>query len=150
MGQSRPLFGYFRSFLIPITISKIQIEKSLDGVLGIQTWGRRMVGPDKTTELWRVLHPKNVLTLCKIPRIVIYNRIVIGHRPLSGRESHHGMVWPSIDWLKKFQEGGASQDQNQNDVDRRRPTAACGWFPKLESKNLSLSFLIGGASHCHM
>jgi len=47
MGQSRPLFVYFRSFL---TIS-IQIEKSVDGVLGIRTRGRRMVGADKTTEL---------------------------------------------------------------------------------------------------
>ena len=27
--------------------------KSLDGVLGIRTWGRRMVGSDETTELWR-------------------------------------------------------------------------------------------------
>ena len=45
MGQSRPLFVYFRSFL---TIS-IQIEKSVDGVLGIRTWGRRMVGADETT-----------------------------------------------------------------------------------------------------
>ena len=31
----------------------IQIEKSVDGVLGIQTQGRRMVGADKTMELWR-------------------------------------------------------------------------------------------------
>ena len=51
MGQSRPLFVYFRYFLI--TISIIQIEKSIDGVLGIQTWGRRIVGADKTTELRR-------------------------------------------------------------------------------------------------
>ena len=43
-------FVYFRSF--PTTIS-IQIEKSIDGVLGIRTRGRRMVGADKTTELWR-------------------------------------------------------------------------------------------------
>ena len=43
-------FVYFRSFLITISI---QIEKSVDGVLGIQTRGRRMVGADKTTELWR-------------------------------------------------------------------------------------------------
>ena len=35
MGQSRPLFVYFRYFLI--TISIIQIEKSIDGVLGIHT-----------------------------------------------------------------------------------------------------------------
>ena len=49
MGQSRPLFVYFRSFLV-----LIQIEKSVDGVLGIQTWGRMMVGADKTTELWQL------------------------------------------------------------------------------------------------
>ena len=51
MGQSRPLFVYFRHFLI--TISIIQIEKSVVGVLGIRTLGRRMVGADETTELWR-------------------------------------------------------------------------------------------------
>ena len=47
MGQSRPLFVYFRSFLV--TFSIIQIEKSIDDVLGIQAWGRRMVVTDKTT-----------------------------------------------------------------------------------------------------
>ena len=47
MGQSRPLFVYFRSFRVTISI---QIEKSIDGVLGIQTQGRRMVGADETTE----------------------------------------------------------------------------------------------------
>ena len=50
MGQSRPLFVYFCSFLVTISI---QIEKSIDGVLGIRTWGRRMVGADVTMELWR-------------------------------------------------------------------------------------------------
>ena len=35
MGQSRPLFVYFCSFLVTISI---QIEKSVDGVLGIRTW----------------------------------------------------------------------------------------------------------------
>ena len=49
MGKSRPLFVYFSPFLI--TISMIQIEKSLDGVLGIQTRGHRMVGADNTMEL---------------------------------------------------------------------------------------------------
>ena len=29
--------------------------KSIDGVLGIQTWGGRMEGTDESTELWR--HP---------------------------------------------------------------------------------------------
>ena len=50
MGQFRPLFVYFCSFLVTILI---QIEKSKDGVLGIRTQGRRMEGPDETTELWR-------------------------------------------------------------------------------------------------
>ena len=53
MGQSRPLFVYFRYFLD--TISIIQIEKSVDGVLGNQTCDRMMVGADETTELWRPL-----------------------------------------------------------------------------------------------
>ena len=51
MGQYRPLFCfYFRSFLVTISIP---IEKSIDSVLGIRTRGRRMVGADKTMELWR-------------------------------------------------------------------------------------------------
>ena len=51
MGQSGLFFVYFCPFLI--TISKIQIVKSIDGVLGIRTQGRTMVGVDETTELWR-------------------------------------------------------------------------------------------------
>ena len=52
MGQSRPLFFvYFCPF--PITISKYEIEKSVDGVLGIRTHSRMMAGADNTTELWR-------------------------------------------------------------------------------------------------
>ena len=51
MGQSRPLFVYFRYFLD--TISIIQIEKSIDGVLGNQTRGHRMVETDEIKELWR-------------------------------------------------------------------------------------------------
>ena len=65
MGQSRPLFVYFRSFLVKISI---QIETSIDGVLGIRTWGRRTVGADKTTELW--WPPVNIylrLTVEKVP-----------------------------------------------------------------------------------
>ena len=38
MGHSRPLFVYFRSFLVTISI---QIEKSIDGVLGPQDGRRR-------------------------------------------------------------------------------------------------------------
>ena len=32
-------------------------DKSVDGVLGTQTWGGRMVGADKSTEQWG--HPQN-------------------------------------------------------------------------------------------
>ena len=47
-------FLNFCNFLIPNTIATIQIEKSIDGLLGIRTQGCRMVGADKTTELWRL------------------------------------------------------------------------------------------------
>ena len=49
MGQSGPLFVYFPPFLITITI--IQIDKRVDGVLGIRTQGRNMVDADETLEL---------------------------------------------------------------------------------------------------
>ena len=43
---------YFRYFLDTISI----IEKSVDGVLGIRTRCRNVVGADETTELWRPLN----------------------------------------------------------------------------------------------
>ena len=43
------LFCLFRPFLISI----IQIEISVNGVIGIRTCDRRMVGTDDTTELWQ-------------------------------------------------------------------------------------------------
>ena len=52
MGKSQPLFVYFCSFLVTISI---QIEKSVDGVLGIQTRGCRIVGTDKTMDLTKNL-----------------------------------------------------------------------------------------------
>ena len=55
MGQSRPLFVYFFSFHIPIQMTNIQFEQSIDGVLGTRTWVSRMEGTDESTELWR--HP---------------------------------------------------------------------------------------------
>ena len=50
MGQSRPLFRLFSSFSHHKSITN---WKSVDGVLGIRTRDRRMVGADETTELWR-------------------------------------------------------------------------------------------------
>ena len=56
MGQARPIFRFFRPFLVTKTIkfliSTIQIEKSVGGVHGIRTQGHRMVGADKTMELF--------------------------------------------------------------------------------------------------
>ena len=54
MGQSRPLFCLFSS-LQHVTI-QIQIDKSADGVLGIQTKGGMMEDADESTELRR--HPQ--------------------------------------------------------------------------------------------
>ena len=54
--QSRPLFRLFSSFshsTITVSISPIKIEKSIDGVLGIWTRGRRMECSDETMELRR-------------------------------------------------------------------------------------------------
>ena len=41
------------TFLQSMCIDGTLVEKSVDGVLGIRTRGRRMVGADETTELWR-------------------------------------------------------------------------------------------------
>ena len=71
MSLSRPLFVYFIPFLY--TISKIQIEKCIDGVLWIRTRGHMMVGADDTTELWwlpKMKHNYNELNESNKYRIV--------------------------------------------------------------------------------
>ena len=75
MGRSRPLFVYFRSFLI--TIYRIQIEKTQMVCLGFKTCGCRMVGTDKTTELWRLPSSRDFLNhalSCEV-QIVVYTTI---------------------------------------------------------------------------
>ena len=52
-GPIPAFFVYFHSFLVTILIT--QIEKIVDGVLGIWTRGCRMVVADETMELWRPL-----------------------------------------------------------------------------------------------
>ena len=53
MGQTRPLFDYFRSFRMT-NIAQVDYDhKSIDAVLGARTWGNRMVGADESTELWQ-------------------------------------------------------------------------------------------------
>ena len=52
MGQIRPIFVYFCSFN-KTNIAQINYnEKIVDDMLGTQTQGGRMVGTDKSTELW--------------------------------------------------------------------------------------------------
>ena len=55
MGQARPLFVVFSFFSNDKYSTNTIYEKSVDGVLGTRTWGGRMVGADKSTELLR--HP---------------------------------------------------------------------------------------------
>ena len=79
MDQSRPLFVYFRSFLVTIST---QIEKSIDGMLGIRTRGRRMEGADESTELWRpplvvVFHARKIFNIMK--RASILSKTHISH-----------------------------------------------------------------------
>ena len=44
---------YLIAITVSISTSTIWIEESIDGLLWIWTWGRRMVGADETTKLWR-------------------------------------------------------------------------------------------------
>ena len=60
MGQYRPLFRLFLSFSHHKSITN---WKSVDGVLGIRTRGRRMEGADKTTELRQP--PKFLFKMCQ-------------------------------------------------------------------------------------
>ena len=57
MGQTRPLFVYFRPVLDAITNFEQYLIgqkcESIDGVLGIRTRDCNMVGAHKSTELWR-------------------------------------------------------------------------------------------------
>ena len=64
MVQTRPLFLYFQSFQMT-NIAQIDYydKHELDGVLGTQTWGIRMVGTDESTELWRHSPGKKVLII---------------------------------------------------------------------------------------
>ena len=62
MGQTRPIliisFFSHDKYSTNLTIN----DKSVDGVLGTQTRGGRMVGTDESTELW--LHPFTNLFGC--------------------------------------------------------------------------------------
>ena len=69
IGQTRPLFNYFRSFHKYSTNLTINY-KSIDGVLGTWTRGSRMVDADESTELLR--HPPFYLILPLIGSALIF------------------------------------------------------------------------------
>ena len=59
MDQTRHFFAYFRHFHNPITNIELYWtvkQKIIDGVLGMWTWGSRIVGAGESTELWRPPH----------------------------------------------------------------------------------------------
>ena len=58
MGQTRPLFVLFLLFSHDKYSTNTMNDKSIDVVIGTQTWGDRMAGADDSTELWR--HPKKL------------------------------------------------------------------------------------------
>ena len=70
MGQSRPLFVYFRHFLD--TISIIQIEKKRR----CRTRGSRMVGAEETTELWRPPFVPNLYFILNLQCLYLYSESV--------------------------------------------------------------------------
>ena len=54
MGQTRQLCVYFRPFSQNNDKCSTKLDyKSVDGVLGIRTQGRWMVGAEESTEQWR-------------------------------------------------------------------------------------------------
>ena len=75
MGQSRPLFDYFRLFH---TIQIFQID-----VLGTRTRGGRMEGEDDSTELWR--HPSNSFSysvnIFRRSEVVYWQSFSVGKAP---------------------------------------------------------------------
>ena len=71
-------------------------DKSIDGVLGAQTRGGRMVGPDESTELW--WHPLLCITyICKmmlIGRLIVIGAFESSSQGLSIRQCYSSPVWP--------------------------------------------------------
>ena len=68
-------FCLFRFFLDIISV--IQIEKGIDGVLGIRTWGRWVVSADETTELG-IAPVRYLILICA--QIVVFLRAIASSR----------------------------------------------------------------------
>ena len=92
MSQSRPLFRLFSSFSHHNSIIN---WKNIDGVLRIRTQGRRMVGADKTTELWRPPIPVACFIWLDSAALLLFNEKQIY---LFGqiRTSHTEVSWTVI------------------------------------------------------
>ena len=117
MGQSRPLFVYFLSFLVTISI---QIEKSIDDVLGIWTRGHRMVGADFFTNA-----PFQSVTLCS-RQCAAYLTFQCLYLSIS--------LFSTFDlWIKMSQT--ESSFWSKFDTKRRRKEDPSIWFSDTHKKN---------------
>ena len=129
MGQSRPLLVYFRPFLV--TIWKIRIEKSLEGVLGIQTRGHRMVGTYKTTELW--WPPWNFFFLL----------LQAGFSPCSGNKNKKSILGSCI-----ARTSSEEELQNQLQAGGKRPISPGLRGTTWNGESDNTNFLRKGKYHC--
>ena len=78
--KNRPISASFISFRIPIQMKKYNLNyinwKNVDGVHGIRTRGRRMLGTDNSTKLWR---PPIPFIFCLFPTnktTTFYNKLL--------------------------------------------------------------------------
>ena len=89
-------FVYFRPYHIT---NQLQIEKSVDGVLEIRTQGRRMVGTDETTELWRPPLLSNVMANLDAPMLLSNVRTHVSHssHPSNVPNKGYSLEWETSD-----------------------------------------------------
>ena len=96
MVQSGPLFVSFHTYHI---IIKIQINKSVDFAIGIWTSGCRMVGSDRSTELWRPNYHQ--LFYCHLRGYIGYSKnSFFGIGPHRSRRLPDAELSPSTNALK--------------------------------------------------
>ena len=88
---------------------QLQIEKSVDGVLGIRTRGHRMVGTDKTTELWR---PPNISIITHLNEIELDGTFVWQHYCII--EGHKNLLFVTLSFFKNGQFAAPILDKVNN------------------------------------
>ena len=77
MGHSRPLFRLLSFFSHDKYSTNTLNDKSVDGVLGIRTHGRIMVGADDTSELWRPPSPSYLYVFVALRQCQVWLKSII-------------------------------------------------------------------------